>query len=235
MTLGQQVMEELSVFSKALLPALCAAQVMSGSLSGAGTVYTAVLFVCDLLITVLTQVMVPLVYAYCALVTAHCICGNEGILKLSRLLKSGITWSLKLLLGIFTGYLAVSGVLSGTANAVAVKTLKLASGAVPLVGGVISDAAETVIAGAAAVKGVVGVVGIVGIASIILLPFVKVALSYALYKLAAVLSSMTGAGELAAYAENLSDGFILILAMCAACTLMVLVGVFAAILGAAGI
>ena len=61
------------------------------------------------------------------------------------------------------------------------------------------------------------------------------ALSYALYKLAAVLSSMTGAGELAAYAENLSDGFILILAMCAACTLMVLVGVFAAILGAAGI
>lgn len=235
MTLGQQVLEELSVFSKTLLPTLCAAQVMSGSLSGAGAVYSAVLFVCDLLITALTQLMAPLVYAYCALATAHCICGNEGILKLARLLKSGMIWSLKLLLGIFTGYLAISGVLSGTANAVAVKTLKLASGAVPLVGGVISDAAETVVAGAAAVKGVVGIVGIVGIASIVLLPFIKLALCYALYKFAAVLSSMTGAGELASYAENLSDGFILILAICAACTLMVLVGVFAAILGAAGI
>lgn len=235
MTLGQQALEELSVFSKTLLPALCAAEVMSGSVSGAGVVYTAVLFVCDILITVIAQVMTPLVYAYCALVTAHCVCANEGILKLSRLLKNGITWSLKLLLGIFTGYLAISSVLAGSANAVAVKTLKLASGAVPLVGGVISDAAETVVAGAAAVKGVIGAVGIVGIASIILLPFIKLAVSYILYKLAAVLAAMTGVGELAAYAEHLSDGFVLILAMCAACTLMVLVGVFAAILGAVGI
>ncbi len=235
MTIGQQVLQELTVFSKTLLPTLCAAEIMTGSISGAGVVYTAVLFVCDILITVISQVMTPLVYAYCALVTAYCVCGNEGILKLSRLLKSGITWSLKLLLGMFTGYLAISGVLAGATNAVAVKTLKLASGAVPLIGGVISDAAETVVAGAAAVKGVVGIAGIVGIFAIVLLPFIKLGVCYVLYKIAAVLSAMTGAGELATYAENLSDGFVLILAMCAACTLMILVGVFAAILGAVGI
>jgi len=235
LTMGRDCLAELSVFSKTLLPTLCAATVMSGSITGAGTMYTILLFVCDVLIDVITQIMAPLVWVYCALMTGHSVSGTDGLFKLAKLLRNGILWALKLIMGAFTGYLALSGILSGASNAVAVKTVKLASGAIPLVGGVLSDAAEMVVAGASAVKGIVGVVGIAGIISVAALPFIKLAVAYGIYKCAAVLSALTGAGEISGYAENLSEGFLLILAMCAVCCLMIVFGIFGAILGAAGI
>lgn len=228
---GAESIEKLSAFGKTLLPTLCAAQIASGALGSAGTVYTAAVFVCDTALVGVKDILTPLVCAYCALTTAQSLSGNEGLGKLARLLRTGTVWVLKLMLGAFSGYLAISGVLSGAANAVVVKSARLAVGAVPLIGTALSDAAETVVAGAAAVKSVIGAAGVAGVLVITALPFLRLACVYALFRASSVLSAMTGAGETAVYAENLCEGFLLTLALCAFCTLLVLISIFAAILG----
>ena len=232
---GKACLEALSAFGNTLLPTLCAAQIMAGGMGTAGTLYTAGAFVCGVVLSAVSACLAPLVYGFTALSAAQCLSGNDGFGRLGKLWKSGTIFVLKLLLGAFTGFLAISGVLSGAANAAAVKSAKLASGAVPLIGSALSDAAETVVAGAFAVKSVVGAAGLVGILAISAAPFARMALACILYKAAAILSAMTGAGETAAFAENLADAFVLLLALCAACTLAVILCVFMAILGAAGL
>ena len=79
---------------------------------------------------------------------------------------------MKLVLSLFTGYMAITGVISGTADAAAVKVTKMAiSGAVPVVGGMLSNATETVLAGAAAVRATAGVLGLLAILAITAAPF----------------------------------------------------------------
>lgn len=70
------------------------------------------------------------------------------------------------------GYLTASGAIAGSADAAAVKAAKMTiSRAIPVVGGILSDAAETVLAGAGVLRGTVGVVGMLVVLAICLTPF----------------------------------------------------------------
>ena len=73
--------------------------------------------------------------------------------------------------------------IAGSADAVAIKAAKFAvSGMVPVVGGILSDAAETVLAGAAAVRSTAGVLGLLAILAITAAPFLKLGFQYLLLK-----------------------------------------------------
>ena len=94
-----------------------------------------------------------------------------------------MTWSLKILLYAFTGYISVTGVVSGTADAAALKVAKMTiSGMVPVVGGILSDASEAVLVGAGTVKNATGVYGMFAVMAMALAPFVKIAAHYLLLK-----------------------------------------------------
>ena len=84
-------------------------------------------------------------YGYIAACVAHAAVGNEGLKRIAGVLKWTVTSILTVLLLVFVGYLTVSGVIAGTADAVAVKAAKFTvSSMVPVVGGILSDAAEDV-------------------------------------------------------------------------------------------
>ena len=88
------------------------------------------------------------------------------------LLKWCITAVLSAVLLVFVGYLTISGVIAGSSDAVTVKTAKLAlSGVVPVVGGILSDAAETVLAGAGVLKSTVGLFGMLVVFGMCVAPF----------------------------------------------------------------
>ena len=87
--------------------------------------------------------------------------------KLAALLKGTIVFLLTAGLLAFVGYLTASGAIAGSADAAAVKAAKMTiSRAIPVVGGILSDAAETVLAGAGVLRGTVGVVGMLVVLAI---------------------------------------------------------------------
>lgn len=169
-------------------------------------------------------------YAYIAACVAHAAVGNEGLKRVAGLLKWGVTSALTTIMLAFVGYLTVSGVIAGSADAVAIKAAKFAvSGMVPVVGGILSDAAETVLAGAGLLKNSVGVFGMLAVLSMCVIPFLQLGVHYLAYKLTAALSATVAEGRVAGLIDNIGGAFGLVLGMTGACALLLLVSMISAI------
>lgn len=230
--LGRTTVSEVAAFGKVLMPVLAAASAASGLVVSSGAVYVAVMFVIDMLISLIADVMTPLVWAYIALLTAGGVTGNNGLIKLAKTLKNGVTCALKIVLGLFVAYLMVGGVISGTTDAMTVKTVKLAmSSVIPVAGGVIADAAEAVVAGAGIVRSVAGIFGILSILAMAVLPFLRLAIQYFTFRISALLAAVAGADGLDKTLEGLGDAFSLVLALTGSSAALLLIGVFVSAAG----
>ena len=141
----------------------------------------------------------------------------------------------KIFLTVFIAYIGVSGAISGTADSVALKSAKLAiSGAVPVVGGVISDATEAVLVGAGIIKNAVGVYGLLGVCAICFLPFVTIGLHYICFKAAAALASSVCNAKLMNLIDGIGSCFGIALGMLFSCALLLFTSLILAILAAGG-
>ena len=145
--LGEQAIVEISQLSKALLPALAAAEAASGGVTAASVRQVAAVLFADILLTVIERILLPMVYLYIGVAAAGAVLEGETMERVGEMLKKITTWCLSGLLVLFTTYLTVSGAIAGAADAQAVKLARSAlSAAVPVVGGILSDAAESVLA-----------------------------------------------------------------------------------------
>lgn len=232
--LGRETIGKMSVFSDALIPVMAALTAATGQVKGAALRQGTTVIFTRLLIGVIDGLLVPLVYAYVAACCAYAAVGNEGLKKLSALLKGAVTMILTTILLSFVGYLTVSGAIAGTADAAAVKATKMAiSRAVPVVGGILADAAESVLVGAGVLKGGVGVVGLLVVLAICIGPFVQLAFHYLTYKLAAALTGTVADPRLSGLLDSIGGAFGLVLGMTGACALLLLFSIVSAVSAAA--
>ena len=98
-----------------------------------------------------------------------------------------------------------------------------------LVGGIIADASETVLAGAGMLKNTIGVFGMLAILAACAYPFLQLGVQYLLYKLTAYLASVVGAPGLCKLIDGLGGAFGLILGMTGGCALLLLISVLASV------
>ena len=68
--LGKETIEAIDIFSKELIPTMSAAAIACGSITGATARQAATLFCSDLLITLISRVLIPVVYLYIAVTAA---------------------------------------------------------------------------------------------------------------------------------------------------------------------
>lgn len=228
--LGNAVIEKMELFSKVLLPTVTAAAAASGSPGGAAARQLAAMLFSDLLMTLISRLLLPLVYAYIAACTAYAAIGNEGLKRISAMLKWVVTSLLTTVLLAFVGYLTVSGVIAGTTDAVTIKAAKFTvSSMVPVVGGILSDAAETVLAGAGILKNSVGVFGMLAVLGMCVIPFLQLGVHYLMYKITAALSATVADSRIAGLIDGIGGAFGLVLGMTGACALLLLVSLVSAV------
>ncbi len=191
--LGVQTVHQLSEYGKLLMPVLTASLAAQG-----GTTSSAALYVCTMAFdTVLSSVavylLIPSIYAYIALSIANSALSEDVLGKIRDFIKWLMTWILKIALYVFTGFMAVTGVVSGTTDAMTLKATKLTiSGMVPMVGGILSDASEAVLVGAGLVKNAVGIYGLLAVLAIWISPFLQIGVQYLLLKLTAAICETFG-------------------------------------------
>lgn len=235
MNSGTEAMEQLNTFSRTLLPALAAASAISGGITGATVRQAATVFFADLLMEAVRGFLVPMVYLYTGALTAGSALGEQRLLAAAELVRTVCTRLLTGLLLIFTLYLSVSGIFSTTVDSARVRVAKTAiSGVVPVVGGIIAEASETVLAGAGMLKGSIGVFGLLGVLALCAYPFLRLGIQYLLYKLTAFLASVAGSPELCGLINGLGGAFGLILGMVGSCALVLLVSILASAAVVAG-
>lgn len=227
---GRTVIGRINTFSQALLPALAAISALSGGVTSAAARQVATVFFSDLLLEVIDGGLMPMVYLYTGALAAGSCLGDKRLLAVAELMKAICSRALAVSLLLFTLYLTVSGVFAGTVDSASIRVTKAAiSGAVPVVGGILAEASEAVLAGSGLLKGTVGVFGLLGVLAICAYPFLEIGLQYLLYRLMAFLSVMVGGESLRGLIRGLGGAFGLILGMVGSSALILLISILASV------
>ena len=228
--MGTGAISNMASFANTLLPTVAALTAATGAVTGAAARQLAAAFFSDVLVNLISGLLVPLLYGYIAASAAQAAVEAEGLKRLADLLKWAVTTALTIVMMVFVGYLTASGVVAGTADAATVKAARFAiSGAIPVVGGILSDAAETVLASAGVLRGTVGVFGMLTVLGICLTPLLELSVHYLAYKLTAALCAAVGDGPVCALVDRLGSAFGLVLGMTGACCLLLLIALVSSV------
>ena len=230
MGMGVTSVEKLTSFSNVLLPVVASLTAATGAVTGAAARQMAAVLFSDLLLNVINSVLIPLVYGYIAASIAWAATGNGGLKRVAALFKWAATTLLIVLLMAYVAYLSVNGIITGSADAAAIKAAKFAiSTAVPVVGGILSDASESILSAAGVLKSSVGVFGMVAVLALCLVPFLQLAVHYLAYKFVAAVAATVGGSSVTGLIESLGTSFGLILGMMGAGALLLLVSLVSSI------
>lgn len=182
-SLGIQTVEEMTEYGKLLLPVMTAGLAAQGGVTRSAALYTGTALVNTVLGNAIAALLIPVINIFLVLSVANSAVGEEALKKIRDLIKWLASWALKGVLYIFTGYMSLTGVITGTTDATALKVTKSTiSLAVPVIGNILSEASEAVLVGAAVVKNAAGVYGMLAILALCLEPFVTIGIQYLLLK-----------------------------------------------------
>lgn len=226
---------ELLDFSHALLPCLTAAAAAGGAVTSAAAKYAATALCMDILMGAAQKLLLPLCYVSIGVRTASAALDNPALEGASKLISKFTGLATALVMTGFTAWLGISGAVTGAADAVTAKAAKTAiSTALPVVGGMISDAASTVVAGAGLLRNAAGAFGLVAAACVCLAPFLSAALRYLFYKAAAALCAAFADKRIAGLVSELGGVFGMVLGIVGACALMLFISIISVTKAVAG-
>ncbi len=204
----REALLELSDFSRALLPTVTAASAAVGHGASAAARYAASALFMDVLMWTGTVVILPMIYAYVAAATANAALPNGALGGPVKLMSWACGTLLAGLTSVFTLVLTVTGAISGSADRVAGSLTKSAlSAALPVVGSILADAADTYVAGAALLRSAVGLFGLAAVLAVCVGPVLSLGLHYVFFKAAASVAEPFAEGRLAALMGHIGTAY----------------------------
>lgn len=222
--LGAETVTSMTEYGKLLFPVLAGALAAQGAVSASAAVYAGSAFFSSVLSTIIVNLVLPLLYSYFCLCIVDAATGDSLLKDLKNFSKWLISWVLKTVLYVFTAYIGITGIVSGTVDASAVKIAKLTiSGMVPVVGSIISDASETILISAGVMKNAAGIYGILASIAIFVGPLVKIGAQYLLLKITAYICAVFSSKQESELLKDFSGGLGLVLAMTGAVCLLLLI------------
>lgn len=224
MDLGAETVFQISEYGKLLIPVMTAALAAQGGVTSSTALYAATALFDSVLSFLISRVLMPILFVYLALSVAHSAVGEDLLKQLRDGVKWLMTWLLKTALYIYTGFISITGVVSGPTDAAAMKAAKLTiSGFVPVVGGILSDASEAILVSASAVKNAMGLYGLFAILAIWIGPFLKIGAHYLMLRFTATVCSVFGSKRISGLIQDFSAAMGFLLAMTGSICLMLLI------------
>ena len=214
MALGTETLERLGEFSRVLLPTLTAAAAASGAPSSAAAVWAAAALFSDALLTAANGLVAPLLGGFTAAACAAAVLGERRLEGPVQLLQWGTRTLLRGLVLAFTAYLSVSRALGAASDAAAVKTARAAlSAGVPVIGRSLADASEALVAGAGLLRTSIGVYGMLAVLSALLLPVLRLALRWLLFRAAAAVCAPLAGERVGRLLDRFGSAYALLLGL----------------------
>lgn len=167
-----QAVYRLSDYSKAALPVVYTAAAASGAAGSAAVGYARACLALDVMMSLSQKTVLPLIYASLSLTLVNVVFPNPMLSALEKFTK----WAAKTVLTAatisFTAVIGMSSLITAKFDAAAIKTTRmLLSGALPVVGGMLSDASAAVLSASAVVLSCAGTFGLIAVCVICAGPF----------------------------------------------------------------
>ncbi|MBR3849357.1 MAG: hypothetical protein IKM36_02575 [Oscillospiraceae bacterium] len=222
--LGQRTIAELSDFSKLLIPTMASASALAGAVSSSAAIGSLTTVLMQLFVQLLETVVIPLSGVYVALCTAASGLAQENLHGLASAAGGVMKHSVRTILFLFTAYLSLTGILSESTDAVAMRTAKFTvSAAVPVAGNVLSEASSSILSGAKILQNSIGIFGMLGVLAILIVPFARLGLQYLLLQFTGFCCAAIGGSEEGKLVQKLSFAMGCLAAATAGCAVMVLI------------
>lgn len=145
-------------------------------------------------------VFLPFTAAYAAVAYGGAAAGENFLTGLQKLMKNVFVWGLGLVMTVFSFCSAMSGIAAGASLSLSGRTIKYAGGLIPVVGAYLSEAADTVLAGAALIRTAGGVCAAAAVLLIALPPLLEV---FSYFFAVCIVSAVCGA-----FADGKTKGII---------------------------
>lgn len=190
-------------FMLVFIPVLTGISAALGHTLTAAAVNSAILGCTQLFSQLAANFLAPLCGAILGVSTAGAVHPQLKLDKLGELIKKFVMWGLTLVMTVFMGVLSLQTAVSAATDNAAIKTAKfMVSQGVPIIGGTVSDAVNTLQSGLGVLKSGVGVYGITA-AAVIIVPVLASLLCYRIAAaLAETLAEMFGLKELTALLKS---------------------------------
>lgn len=222
--LATDTIRELCSYGKLLFPVMAAAMAAHGGVTASAALYSGTVVLDSFLGSLMSNILIPGIYLFVSAAVAYSATREKLLKRIRDAIKNAVSWCLKTLLTIFTTYMSITGVVSGTTDAAALKAAKVTiSSVVPVVGGILSDASESVVLSAGLMKNAAGIYGILAVLALFLEPFLTVAVQYLTLKAVSALCSVFSEGAITTLAEDFSSAMGLLLAMTGSVCLLLLI------------
>lgn len=217
LALCKQTLSDLDIFTKLLTSVFAVASAAAGSPSSAVATAGAAMLFSDVILTLSLKVFLPAVIVYLLLVYSGIVSENGTLRQAASVGKWAVMTFFKVFLTSYFAYLTFTGLVTGSADAAAVKTAQSLTGAVPLVGSVIAGASETILSGAALLRAGIGFFGFLGAAAICLTPFLQGICHLLVFRVLSVFTASFAEGGIKTMLDGLADAYGMLVGILTAC------------------
>lgn len=210
------VMAKLSVgrmvdFMQLLLPILLSLLIITGGAASKIMFHPMILGTVNILGLIVEVLIFPLIYFSFIVSLLSNLSQRTELGKLAELGRQIITFIISASFTIFIGILTIYG-LSSKIDGLSIRTAKFAVDTlVPVVGGFLSDAVDTVIGSSAILKNGLGIVGLIVLVMIIMLPIIKVTVLLLIYSIIGALIEPIASSNIVKFFEDVSKTLLLVL------------------------
>ena len=200
--------KDLVQFGNILFPVYAGAVAVAGHPVSAAAQAGVTMLAANLIMRFASGLFVPAVQGYILLHAAAALSENGFLRQCAGLIRSSAVIVIRILLMGFTAYLTLSGIISGGADATAVKAARLAvTSTVPVVGAIVADASDALLSGASLMKNSIGLFGCFAACAVCLTPFIRAFLHFSIFRVLAALADPFAGSKCGAMLRACGDGF----------------------------
>ncbi len=207
----QEILHGVTTFIRLYIPTY---MIVVGSTSGivsASAYYHLLLTVVYFIEWGYLSILLPLVYGYVLLTVINGIWMEEKLGLLLELIEKVISGSIKVTLGIITGFSLLQAMISPVIDSLQSTALKKAMSALPGIGGLTEGMFEMVVGSAVLVKNSIGIYIMLVLVVLCGIPILKLTLLSCVVKLSAALIGIVSDKRMTACANRVGDGNLMLL------------------------
>ncbi|MBR5390866.1 MAG: hypothetical protein IK141_06185 [Clostridia bacterium] len=213
----RQAVSGMDSFQKLFTTVFAAASAAAGRPASAAAMAGAAMLFADVIYQTALRAVFPLLQTFLLLHYGGVAAKNGALTQAARAVKWLTVHGFRLLLTAYFGYLSLTGLVTGAADAAAVRTAQTLSSAIPVVGNILSGAAETVLSGAAAVRAGIGLFGVLAAAALCLTPLIAACAHLLVFRLLSFFAASFTEGGVQTMLQAVADLYRMITGLLAAC------------------
>ncbi|MFD1955861.1 stage III sporulation protein AE [Paenibacillus thailandensis] len=190
---AKDAIETMIHFMLAMLPLLLTLLASLGSVATVTIMHPLVVFMIHAVGTVIYAVVFPLLFFSAVLHIASGLTERFKVTQLANVLRTIAVWLLGALITVFLGVISVRGAAGAITDGITLRTAKFVAGNfMPVVGRMVSDAADTVISASLLAKNAIGLAGVIVLLFLCAFPALKILTLAIIYNVSAAVMQPLG-------------------------------------------